>query len=139
MKLQLQISERESGKGYPPIRHFSFTVIDLDKAEWYPLNFVCMLPMNLSADGAAESAFVRVYGDKRVEVAKKLLLESLEQEHDSKVKGEIERRLKLLEPKPDVEKRCIMCGEIFQAKPKHGFKQKYCPECLKKKFSSVRQ
>ena len=41
-----------------------------------------------------------------------------------------------LEPKPDLEKRCMICGAIFQAKPKHGFKQKYCPECLKKKYGN---
>jgi hypothetical protein len=136
MKLQLQISERESGKGYSSERRFSFTVIDLDKADVYPLNFVCMLPMNLSTDRETESAFVKVYGDKRVEVAKKLLLETLEREKDSKVKGEIERRLKLLEPKSDVEKKCLACGKLFQAQHKKRFKQKYCPECVKKKFGS---
>jgi len=139
LKLCLQISEREGGKGYSSGRCFSFAVVDLDKAETYPLNFVCMLPMKLSADGKAESAFVRVFRDRSCEVAKQLLLDALGPEHDAEVKGEIERRLKLLEPKSDVEKRCMMCGEIFQAKPKHGFKQKYCPECLKKKFSSRRQ
>jgi hypothetical protein len=136
MKFQLQISERSSRKDYFSDRRFSFAVIDLDKAEWYPLNFVCMLPMNLSADGAVESIFERVYGDKCFEVAKKLLLESLEQEHDSKVRGEIERRLKLLELKPDIEKRCLACGKLFQVQPAKRFKQKYCPECVKKKFGN---
>jgi hypothetical protein len=136
MKLCLQISERDGGKGYSFGRRFSFAVIDLDKAEAYPLNFVCMLPMKLSADGKVESAFVKVFGDKSVEVAQKLLLEALERESDSEVKGEIERRLKLLEPEPDIEKRCVVCGKLFQAQLRKGFKQKYCPECVKKKFGS---
>jgi hypothetical protein len=136
MKLCLQITERDSGKDYSFDRRFSFTVVDLDKAEVYPLNFVCMLPMNLSAGCETESAFLKVFGDKRVEVAKKLLFEALEQEQDSKVKGEIERRLKLLEPKSEVEKRCLACGKLFQAQPTKRFKQKYCPECVKKKFGS---
>jgi hypothetical protein len=136
MRLQLQVFEREGGNGYSSGRRFSFAIIDLEKAEVYPLNFVCMLPMQLSADGKAESAFVKVFGDKSCEVAQKVLFEALERERDAEVKGEIERRLKLLEPKPDVEKRCMMCGKIFQAKPKKEFKQKYCPECLKKKFGS---
>ena len=136
MKLQLQISERGGRKDYFSDRRFSFAVVDLDKAEVYPLNFVCMLPMNLSAGCETESAFLKVYGDKRVEVAKKLLFEALEQEQDSKVKGEIERRLKLLEPKTDVEKRCLACGKLFQAQPAKRFKQKYCPECVKKKFGN---
>jgi hypothetical protein len=139
MRLCLQVSERDGGKGYSSVRRFSFAVIDLDKAEVYPLNFVCILPMQLSSDRKTESAFLKVFGDKRVEVAQKLLLEALGRESDSEVKGEIERRLKLFEPKPDVEKRCLMCGAIFQAKPKHGFKQKYCPECLKKKSSDRKQ
>jgi hypothetical protein len=136
MKLCLQVSERDSGKGYSSGRRFSFAVIDLDKAEAYPLNFVCMLPMKLSADGKVESAFVKIFGDKRIEVAQKLLLEALELECDAEVKGEIERRLKMLEPEPDVEKKCLICGKIFQAKHRKRFKQKYCPECLKKKFGS---
>jgi len=136
MKLCLQISERDGGKGYSSGRRFSFAVIDLDKAEEYPLNFVCMLPMKLSADVETESVFVKVFGDKRVEVAKKLLLETLGRERDSEVKAEIERRLELLEPKPDVEKRCLVCGKLFQAQHRKGFKQKYCPECVKKKFGN---
>jgi len=136
MRLCLQVSEREGGKGYSSGRWFSFAVIDLDKAEEYPLNFVCMLPMQLSSDRKTESAFLKVFGDKRVKVAKKLLLEALGRESDSEVKGEIERRLTLLEPEPNIEKRCVVCGKLFQAQPRKGFKQKYCPECLKKKFGS---
>ena len=136
MRLCLQVSERDGGKGYSSVRRFSFAVIDLDKAETYPLNFVCMLPMKLSADVETESAFVKVFGDKRVEVAQKLLLEALGRENDHEVKAEIERRLKLLEPKPDVEKRCLVCGKLFQAQPRKRFKQKYCPECVKKKFGN---
>ena len=136
MRLCLQVSERDGGKGYSSDRRFSFAVIDLDKAETYPLNFVCMLPMQLSPDRKTENAFLKVFGDKRVEVAKKLLLEALGRESDSEVKGEIERRLTLLEPKPDFGKRCMMCGIIFQAKPTHRYKQKYCPECLKKRFGN---
>jgi hypothetical protein len=82
---------------------------------------------------------LKVFGDKRVEVAQKLLLEALGRENDHEVKAEIERRLKLLEPKPDIEKRCVVCGKLFQAQPKKRFKQKYCPECVKKKFGSRKQ
>jgi hypothetical protein len=92
MRLCLQIFERDGGKGYSSVRRFSFAVIDLDKAEVYPLNFVCMLPMQLSSDRKTESAFVKVFGDKRVEVAQKLLLEALGRENDHEVKAEIERR-----------------------------------------------
>jgi hypothetical protein len=134
MRLCLQISQREGGKGSLYVRRFSFAVLDLEKAEEYPLNFVCMLPMNLGSDGRAESAFVKVFGYQSTEMAQKLLLEAMKRETDAEVKAEVERRLKLLEPKPDVEKRCLACGKFFPTKPKPEFKQKYCPECLKKKI-----
>ena len=138
MKLRIEISEREGAKGYPYARRFSFAVIDLEKGEAYPLNFVCMLPMKVSSDGKAESAFVRVFGDRSVEVARQLLLEALERETEAEVKVEIERRLELLEPKVAAERKCLACGQVFQVKPTHGFKQKYCPECLKRKFGNRR-
>ena len=136
MRLCLQVSERDGGKGYSSVRRFSFAVIDLDKAEVYPLNFVCMLPSQLNPEGKGPNVFVKVFGDKSSAVAQKLLLETLEKENNAEVKDEIERRLKLLEPKPDFGKRCMICGIIFQAKPTHRYKQKYCPECLKKRFGN---
>jgi hypothetical protein len=134
MKLQLQVSEREGGKGNVSKRVFSFAIIDLDKVDSYPLNFVCMLPLNIDPDGKTARAFTKVFGDRNVEVAQNLLHEALERETSAEVKTEIERRLKLLEAKPDVEKRCLSCGKIFGAKPNHGFKQKYCPECFNRKY-----
>jgi hypothetical protein len=139
MRVGLHICRYDAFEDYPVGWHYRFAVVDLDKAKRYPLNFVCMLPMQLCAYHKSESAFVRVFGDRSPKVAKQLLLEALEPEHDAEIRDEIERRLKLLEPKPNVEKRCLSCGTIFLAKPKHEFKQKYCPECSKKKFSSRRQ
>jgi len=136
LRLLLQSSERWGGKGSSSGKCFSFAVVDLDKNEEYPLNFVCMLPLQLSLDRKGGSAFVKAFGDQSFAVAKQLLLESLDRETNAEVKTEIERRLKLLEPKPDFEKRCLICGKIFQAKPKHGFKQRYCPECVTKKFGN---
>lgn len=136
MKLCLQISERHGGKGYSFGRRFSFAVIDLDKAEAYPLNFVCMLPMQLSSDGEIESAFVKVFRDKSCEVAQKLLLEALKLERDAEVKGEIERRLKLLEPKPISQINCSGCGKLFQPRRVRRYQQNFCEECMKKKFGS---
>jgi hypothetical protein len=95
-----------------------------------------MLPLRIASNGKEPNTFMRVFGDKSLEVAKKLLVDALEAEDDSDARGEIERRLKLLEPKHVCEKTCVSCGKIFQAQPRKGFKQKYCPECLKKKFGS---
>ena len=134
MKFCLRVSERKAERGYPLIRRFNFAVIDLDKAEAYPLNFICKLPMQLSADNKTNNAFAKTFGNTSCELAQILLQKALKREQDPEVKDEIERRLKRLEPKPAVEKRCMRCGKIFQAKPKRRVKQKYCPECLKKRL-----
>ena len=117
-------------------KRFRFAVVDLDKAKGYPLNFVCMLPTKISTDGKSQSACVQVFGDKSAEQAKALLTGALETEGDFEVKAEIERRLKLLEPKPISQVKCSFCGKLFQPRPVKRFKQKFCQECVKKKFGS---
>ena len=139
MRLCLRVSEHQGGKGYSQAKRFSFAVINLDKADAYPLNFVCILPTQPSSDGKPESTFARIFGDNCYSIAQELLRAARRREQDADVRNEIERRLKLLEPRPKVEKRCLSCGEIYQAQPKHGFKQKYCPKCLKKKFGNRKQ
>jgi hypothetical protein len=135
LRFRLRISRRDDSRDYSVGKRFGFAVVDLDRGKDYPLNFVCMLPLRIGSVGKEPSIFVRVFGDKSLEVARKLLVDALEAEDDSDVKGDIERRLKLLEPKPVCEKACVSCGKLFQAEPGKGFKQKFCPECFKKKFA----
>ena len=137
MRFCLRVSERKSEKGCYPNRRFCFAVVDLDKAEAYPLNFVCTLPMQLSVNRKAENAFVNTFGDTSYELAQILLHKALKREQDPVVKDEIERRLKRLEPKPVVEKRCMRCRKIFQAKPKYRYKQKYLNQHRKGLFLGV--
>jgi hypothetical protein len=134
MRLCLQVSEREVGRNFSHGSRFGLAVVDLDKAEAYPLNFVCMLPVSVKVKGKGESAFVKVFGGQSAALAQQLLLEALDQETDAGVIAEIERRLKLLEAKPDVEKKCSSCGRTFQVKPEKGNRQKFCPDCLTKKY-----
>jgi hypothetical protein len=67
-----------------------------------------------------------------VEMAKKLLVDALKAEDDFEVKGEIERRLKLLEPKPFCEKACVPCGKLFQAEPRKGLGRSSVQNVLRK-------
>ncbi len=90
----------------------------------------------IGADGKSQSVFLQVFGDKSLEQARELLTGALETEGDSEIKAEIERRLKLLEPTPESQIKCGACGKLFGSKRIRGFKQKFCPECLKKKFGS---
>jgi hypothetical protein len=79
-----------------------FAVVDLDKSDHYPENFVCGLP---SLKGSmlkktAEYPFLQFFGNRSSEVAKALLTDALTEEGDLEVTAELERRLKLLETKP---------------------------------------
>ena len=99
MRVGLHICRYDAFEDYPVGWHYRFAVVDLDKAKRYPLNFVCMLPTKIDADGKSQSVFLQIFGDKSVEQARALLTGALEVESDSEVKAEIERRLKLLEAK----------------------------------------
>ncbi len=132
MRLCLRISERKSDKDCFPSRHFNFAVLDLDKANSYPLNFICMLPIKPSATPKDKSVFTKTFGETGYKLAKKLLQKALKLEKDPEVMVAIQRRLRLLEPKPVVEKKCIGCGRPVQTTPKQASKRKYCAECLKK-------
>ena len=99
MRVGLFLCRYDGSEDYSVARRFRFAVVDLDKCKNYPLNFVCMLPLRVSADGKAASVFVKIFGDKSVEQARALLTGALETESDSEVKAEIARRLKLLEAK----------------------------------------
>jgi hypothetical protein len=135
LRFRLYVSRHEDEKDYSSGRRFRFAVVDLDRGNNYPANFVCMLPIRVESKRKANSIFMRVFGDESVEMAKKLLVDALRREDDSAVKGEIERRLKLLEPKPVGEAVCVSCGKRFQRKPGKWFKQRFCQECMKKKFA----
>lgn len=135
MSYRLYVTRHDDAKDYSNGRRFRFAVVDLGRAKDYPVNFVCMLPLWIESNGEAHNVFMRVFGDESLKVAKRLLVEALRREDDPAVKGEIERRLKLLEPKSTGEAVCVSCGKRFQKKPGKSFKQRFCQECLKKKFT----
>jgi len=100
MRVGLLLCRYDGAEDYSVGRRFRFAVVDLDKGKKYPLNFVCMLPTKIDADGKSQSVFLQIFGDKSLEQARALLTGALETESDSEVKAEIERRLKLLDAKP---------------------------------------
>ena len=116
-------------------KNFRFAVVNCSKVKSYPQNFVCMLPSHFGK-GKVDSAFLKLFGDKSLEQAKALLKDAWEREDDSEVKVEIERRLKLLEPKEINEIKCCRCGKLFQSKSVRKFKKSFCEECMKKRFGS---
>ena len=139
MRLCLRISGRNGEEGRPIGEHYIFTVVDLDKADTYPMNFICKLPLRPNENARSESAFTKTFGAISTQLAKQLLKNALKKEEDPKVAKEIKRRLKLLEPKPFVEKKCIKCGAKFQTTPKQAIKRTYCPKCVKERFLEKRK
>jgi hypothetical protein len=121
---------------YSGRKKLGFTVVNLDKARGYPLNFVCVLPLRITSSDTKLTTFERRFGDKSLEVAKELLTSALKTEGNEYVRSEIERRLKLLNPDSTREKTCSSCGKTFQTNPKKKINQRYCEGCLRKKFGS---
>jgi hypothetical protein len=136
MNFELRIFKRDySSNNHPAWNHLRFAVVDLNKSENYPANFVSMLPMRIDSDGKMRSTFTKFFGNNSLETARRLLTEALKTEDDSEIKAEIARRLNLLESNPVIQIKCRVCKKFFQTQKERAFKQKICPECMKR-FSS---
>jgi hypothetical protein len=135
LDIRLQVFKYDTNDNNYLRKSFRFAVVDFSKSKSYPQNFVCMLPARLEV-GKSDSVFLHVFGDKSLEQAKSLLRAAWEREDDSEVKAEIERRLKLLEPKGVNQIKCNNCGKLFQLRQTRRFRKNFCEECMKKKFGS---
>jgi hypothetical protein len=135
MNLRLRVSKNEEARDYSQGRYIRFAVVDLDKSKNYPANYVCMLPLQPRANGKVHNVFSELFGNDSLELAKQLLNKALRTESDPEIKIEIEKRLKLLEPKPPLQAKCCVCGKIFEPE-RRRFRQKICQECRQKKYAS---
>ena len=138
MKFELRIFKRKYSRDNSGWNHLRFAVINLDKSDTYPANFVSMLPMRIDSTGNVPSVFSKYFGNKSLETARNLLTSALRREDDSEIKSEIARRLNLLDPNPAIYIKCRGCKKFFQAKKEKAFKRKVCPEC-KKRFGRREQ
>jgi hypothetical protein len=134
LRAKLHVAINDGALDYSVGRRFRLAVVDFDMAKEYPVNFVCLLPTRLGSVESKASKFSEVLGDESLDVAKKLLTEALKKEDDVAIISEIERRLRLLDPERFKEKKCVSCGRMFQVDAKKRFKQKFCEDCIKKKF-----
>jgi len=89
MKPSLHIHRHYDVEDYSGGRRFRFAVVDLDKGRAYPVNFVCMLPMQPNSLEKGISVFLGIFGNQSLNVAKEMLLAALEKETDAEVKREI--------------------------------------------------
>jgi hypothetical protein len=135
LSLKLHIIKRDDLEDYSKRHRFCFAVIDLNKSASYPLNYLCMFPAHIGV-GGNRSNYEKIFGEKSLEQAEVLLNNALNEVEDFEIKVELERRLKLLEPKNNGQIKCCNCGKVFLPRRKRKFKNNFCEDCLKKKFGS---
>ncbi len=92
-----------------------------------------MLPLKMQ-NGKVGNVFVDLFGNKSQEIALGLLKDALKRETDFEVRAEIERRLKLIDPKQANMVKCSVCGKQFQQPKARKFKQILCQECVTKRY-----
>ena len=134
MNLRLRVSKNDDARDYSQGRYIRFAVVDLDKSKNSPANYVCMLPLQPRANGKVHNVFSELFGDESLELAKRLLNKALKTETDPEIKIEIEKRLKLLEPKQPIQVKCRACGKLFEPE-RRRFKQRICQECRQKRYA----
>ena len=136
MKFKLQIFTQDDIEDNYLGRRYRFAVIDSDKSKGYPSNFICLLPSQISVEQKKNSVFSKLFGEKCEEQAKTLLTHALVSENNSEVKTEIERRLKLLDPKTVNQIKCSSCGKLFQPRRIRRLKRNFCQDCMNRSYGN---
>jgi hypothetical protein len=136
MQLSLYIAKKCISPYAQQEKH-AFVIVDLDKAESYPQNFVCVLPrlrLTATADNTfkCKNIFLSMFKDQSLQIAKTLLTTALDKRPEPGVVGEIEQRLKDLEPKPALKANCILCGAVFESRAYNHHRQRICQACISK-------
>lgn len=72
-------------------------VVDLDKSKRYPLNFVCVLPRYFRILEKRSSKFAKLFGERSLCTAKKLLVDAEHHENDPEIKTVITKRIKAID------------------------------------------
>jgi len=114
-------------------KYFRFAVIDTEKSCEYPSNFVCLLPTVINNDEKTQNQFSKIFGDKSQEQAELLLTKALKNESESVVKDEIRRRLALIAPDNYLQKRCLICRNLFYEVRTKKVKSSLCEVCFEKR------
>jgi hypothetical protein len=83
------------------INRIQLVVVDLDKSKRYPLNFVCVLPRYFRILEKRSSKFAKLFGEKSLCMAKKLLVDAWRSEDDPEIKTVINKRIKDIDSKQE--------------------------------------
>ena len=84
------------------INRIQLVVVDLDKSKRYPLNFVCVLPRYFRILEKRSSQFAKLFGEKSLCMAKKLLVDARRNEDDPEIKTVINKRIKDIDSKQEI-------------------------------------
>jgi hypothetical protein len=90
--------------GRQQIDRIQLVVVDLDKSKRYPLNFVCVLPRYFRILEKRSSKFAKLFGEKSLCMAKKLLVDAWHSEDDLEIKTVINKRIKDIDSKQECPK-----------------------------------
>ncbi len=83
----------------PRLEQIQLVVVDLDKSKHYPLNFVCVLPRYFRILEKRSSKFAKLFGERSLLTAKKLLVNAQSEEADPEIQTVIQRRIKDIDAK----------------------------------------
>jgi len=89
--------------GQTQIDHVQLVVVDLEKSHRYPLNFVCVLPRYFRILEKRSSKFAKIFGEKSLYTAKRLLIDASRHEEDPEIQAVIHKRLKDLNTKQECD------------------------------------
>jgi hypothetical protein len=101
-KLNLKLYAIKNGT--QQIDRIQLVVVDLDKSKRYPLNFVCVLPRYFRILEKRSSKFAKLFGEKSLCMAKKLLVDARRSEDDPEIKTVINKRIKDIDSKQELPK-----------------------------------
>ena len=87
----------------PRLERVQLVVVDLDKSKHYPLNFVCVLPRYFRILEKRSSKFAKLFGERSLPTAKKLLVDAQSEEADPEIQTVIQRRIKAIDAKNNTE------------------------------------
>jgi hypothetical protein len=102
-KLNLKLYAIKNGT--QQINRIQLVVVDLDKSKRYPLNFVCVLPRYFRILEKRSSKFAKLFGEKSLCMAKKLLVDAWRSEEDPEIKIVINKRIKDIDSKQECPKK----------------------------------
>jgi hypothetical protein len=90
--------------GVQQIDRIQLVVVDLDRSKRYPLNFVCILPRYFRIVEKRSSKFAKLFGERSLSIAKKLLIDARRNEDDPEITTVIDKRIKDIDSKQQYPK-----------------------------------